>query len=215
MIIEIFKSVTDWYMANINYGTIAFLMAIESSFIPFPSEIVVPPAAFKAAGGDLNVILVVVSATVGAIAGALFNYCIALWLGRPIIYRLADTKLAHLMLIDRAGVEKSEEYFGNYGRSTTFIARFVPAIRQLISLPAGLVRMNIRDFILFTALGSALWNVILAVLGYFVYSQKELLEQYYHEISLVFLALGFLFALYVILKAFVFDKTGKKGKDAA
>lgn len=215
MIIEIFKSVTDWYMANINYGTIAFLMAIESSFIPFPSEIVVPPAAFKAAGGDLNVILVVVSATVGAIAGALFNYCIALWLGRPIIYRLADTKLAHLMLIDRAGVEKSEEFFRKYGRSSTFIGRFVPAIRQLISLPAGLVRMNIRDFILFTALGSALWNVILAVLGYFVYSQKELLEQYYHEISLVFLALGFLFALYVILKAFVFDKTGKKGKDAA
>lgn len=215
MIIEIFKSVTDWYMANINYGTIAFLMAIESSFIPFPSEIVVPPAAFKAAGGDLNVILVVVSATVGAIAGALFNYCIALLLGRPIIYRLADTKLAHLMLIDRAGVEKSEEFFRKYGRSSTFIGRFVPAIRQLISLPAGLVRMNIRDFILFTALGSALWNVILAVLGYFVYSQKELLEQYYHEISLVFLALGFLFALYVILKAFVFDKTGKKGKDAA
>jgi len=215
MIIEIFKSVTDWYMANINYGTIAFLMAIESSFIPFPSEIVVPPAAFKAAGGDLNVILVVVSATAGAIAGALFNYCIALWLGRPIIYRLADTKLAHLMLIDRAGVEKSEEFFRKYGRSSTFIGRFVPAIRQLISLPAGLVRMNIRDFIFFTALGSALWNVILAVLGYFVYSQKELLEQYYHEISLVFLALGFLFALYVILKAFVFDKTGKKGKDAA
>ena len=215
MIIEIFKSVTDWYMANINYGTIAFLMAIESSFIPFPSEIVVPPAAFKAAGGDLNVVLVVVSATVGAIAGALFNYGIALWLGRPIVYRLADTKLAHLMLIDRAGVEKSEEFFRKYGRSSTFIGRFVPAIRQLISLPAGLVRMNIRDFILFTALGSALWNVILAVLGYFVYSQKELLEQYYHEISLVFLALGFLFALYVILKAFVFDKTGKKGKDAA
>lgn len=215
MIIEIFKSVTDWYMANINYGTIAFLMAIESSFIPFPSEIVVPPAAFKAAGGDLNVILVVVSATAGAIAGALFNYCIALWLGRPIIYRLADTKLAHLMLIDRAGVEKSEDFFRKYGRSSTFIGRFVPAIRQLISLPAGLVRMNIRDFILFTALGSALWNVILAVLGYFVYSQKELLEQYYREISLVFLALGFLFALYVILKAFVFDKTGKKGKNAA
>ena len=215
MIIEIFKSVTDWYMANINYGTITFLMAIESSFIPFPSEIVVPPAAFKAAGGDLNVILVVVSATVGAIAGALFNYCVALWLGRPIIYRLADTKLAHLMLIDRAGVEKSEEFFRKFGRSSTFIGRLVPALRQLISLPAGLVRMKMRDFLLFTALGSTLWNVILALLGYFVYSQKELLERYYREISLAFLALGALFALYVILKAFVFDKTGKKEKDAA
>lgn len=212
MIVELFKSVTQWYMANINYATITFLMAIESSFIPFPSEIVVPPAAFKAAAGDLNIILVIVSATGGAILGALFNYFIALTLGRPIIYRLADTKLAHLMLIDREGVEKSEEFFRKFGRSSTFIGRLVPAIRQLISLPAGLVRMNMRDFLLFTILGSTLWNAILATLGYFLYSQKELLDRYYREISLAFLALGFLFALYVFLKVFVFEKSGKKGK---
>ncbi len=215
MIVEIFKTVTDWYMANINYGTITFLMAIESSFIPFPSEIVVPPAAFKAAGGELNVILVVVSATAGAMLGALFNYFVALWLGRPIIYRLADTKLAHLMLIDRDGVEKSEEFFRKYGKSSTFIGRLVPAIRQLISLPAGLVRMNLRDFLFFTFLGSALWNVILATLGYFLYSQKELLDRYYRELSLAFLGLGCAFALYVILKAFVLDKPKKRDEDEA
>lgn len=215
MIVEVFKSVADWYMANINYGTITALMAIESSFIPFPSEIVVPPAAFKAASGDLNLILVVVFATTGAIIGALFNYFIALWLGRPIIYRLADTKLAHLLLIDREGVEKSEGFFRKFGRSSTFIGRFVPAIRQLISLPAGLVRMNMRDFLLFTALGSALWNAILATLGYFLYSQKALLDKYYREISLAFLALGALFVLYVLLKVFVFDKAKRKDKPAA
>lgn len=212
MIVEIFKSVTQWYMANINYGTITFLMAIESSFIPFPSEIIVPPAAFKAAAGELNLLLVVVSATAGAILGALFNYVVALTLGRPIIYRLADTKLAHLMLIDREGVEKSEEFFRKFGRSSTFIGRLVPAIRQLISLPAGLVRMNMRDFLLFSFLGSTLWNAILATLGFFLYSQKELLDRYYREISLAFLALGFLFVLYVLLKVFLFDKSGKKDK---
>ncbi|HPS44272.1 MAG TPA: DedA family protein [Treponemataceae bacterium] len=215
MIVEIFKSVADWYMAHINYGTVTALMAIESSFIPFPSEIVVPPAAFKAASGDLNLILVVVFATAGAIIGALFNYFVALWLGRPIVYRLADTKLAHLLLIDREGVEKSEEFFRKFGRSSTFIGRFVPAIRQLISLPAGLVRMNMRDFLIFTALGSALWNAILATLGYFLYSQKALLDKYYREISLAFLALGALFILYVLLKVFVFDKAKRKDKSAA
>jgi len=215
VIVEIFKSVADWYMAHINYGTITALMAIESSFIPFPSEIVVPPAAFKAASGDLNLILVVVFATAGAIIGALFNYFVALWLGRPIVYRLADTKLAHLLLIDREGVEKSEEFFRKFGRSSTFIGRFVPAIRQLISLPAGLVRMNMRDFLIFTALGSALWNAILATLGYFLYSQKALLDKYYREISLAFLALGALFILYVLLKVFVFDKAKRKDKSAA
>jgi len=215
VIVEIFKSVADWYMAHINYGTVTALMAIESSFIPFPSEIVVPPAAFKAASGDLNLILVVVFATAGAIIGALFNYFVALWLGRPIVYRLADTKLAHLLLIDREGVEKSEEFFRKFGRSSTFIGRFVPAIRQLISLPAGLVRMNMRDFLIFTALGSALWNAILATLGYFLYSQKALLDKYYREISLAFLALGALFILYVLLKVFVFDKAKRKDKSAA
>jgi membrane protein DedA with SNARE-associated domain len=199
---ELFSTVIEWYMSNINYGTVMLLMAIESSFIPFPSEIVVPPAAWKAAQGELNLILVFFSATAGALIGALFNYYLALWLGRPVIYRLADTKWAHFLLINRESIEKAEKYFQKYGRSSTFIGRLVPAIRQLISLPAGLARMNIAQFLLFTTLGSSLWNIILLMLGYFMYSQKELLEEYYHLLSYGCLALGALFILWLMLKSF-------------
>jgi len=207
MIAEIFKSVTQWYMGNINYGTITLLMAVESSFIPFPSEIVVPPAAFKAASGELSIFLVILFATVGAILGALFNYFIAYYLGRTFIHKFAKTRFAHLLLIDSESVQKAEDYFLKYGKSSTLIGRFVPVIRQLISLPAGLAKMNMKDFLIFTTIGSGLWNVILAVLGYFLYSQKELLDKYYKEISYVFLALGIVFVVYVLLKVFYFQKS--------
>lgn len=202
MITEMFKPIVDWYMDHISYGTVTFLMAVESSFIPFPSEIVVPPAAWKAAQGELNIWLVIFWSTVGAIIGALLNYYVALFLGRKVLYTLADTKLAHLLLIDRKGVEKAEAYFNKYGRSSTFIGRLVPAIRQLISLPAGIARMPIRPFLLFTVLGSGLWNVILAALGYFLYSQKQVLEQYYGHISLAFLILGVAFVGFVVIRTF-------------
>lgn len=198
--IETFQSITDWYMNNINYFTITVLMAIESSFIPFPSEVVIPPAAWKAAQGDLNIYLVVFFGTLGAIIGALFNYYFALFLGRKVIYAFANTRLAHMMLIDSAGVEKSEKFFVKYGRISTFIGRLIPAVRQLISIPAGLSKMKLPDFIVFTFLGSMIWNVILAVLGYFLYSQKETLHLYYQEISWAFLALGVLFVAYIVYK---------------
>jgi len=198
--IETFQSITDWYINNINYFTITVLMAIESSFIPFPSEVVIPPAAWKAAQGDLNIYLVVFFGTLGALIGALFNYYFALFLGRKVIYAFANTRLAHMMLIDKEGVEKSEKFFVKYGRISTFIGRLVPAIRQLISIPAGLSRMKLSDFIIFTFLGSIIWNVILAVLGYFLFSQKETLHLYYQEISWVFLALGVLFIAYLVYK---------------
>jgi membrane protein DedA with SNARE-associated domain len=185
-------------MENINYWTVFLFMTIESSFIPFPSEIVVPPAAWKAAQGDLNVILVAVVGTLGSIAGAVFNYYFALFLGRKVIYSLADTRWAHLMLIDRKGVEKAEKFFVTYGKSSTFFCRLIPAIRQLISLPAGLARMHFGSFLFFTALGSGIWNIILALLGYYLYSQKALLEKYYHELSYAGVALGVLFVLYIV-----------------
>jgi membrane protein DedA with SNARE-associated domain len=200
--IELFQTVTDWYMSHINYFTITVLMAIESSFIPFPSEIVIPPAAWKAAQGEMNIFLVVFFGTFGALIGALFNYFVALYLGRKIVYKLADTKIAHLMLINKQGVEKAEKYFIENGNISTFIGRLVPAIRQLISLPAGLARMNLRPFMLYTFLGSCLWNIILAVLGYTLYSQKELLHRYYKEFSYGFLILGLLFGIYLVYKAF-------------
>lgn len=199
---ELFQPYINWYMDNINYFTITVLMAIESSFIPFPSEVVIPPAAWKAAQGDLNIFLVVFFGTLGALIGAFFNYYIAYFLGRKLVYAFANTKIAHLLLIDAAGVEKSEKFFIKNGKISTFIGRLIPAIRQLISIPAGLAKMSLIDFTIYTFLGSFAWNVILAVLGYFLYSQKELLELYYHELSIGFLILGVLFIIYLIYKSF-------------
>ncbi|MGE0020864.1 MAG: DedA family protein [Draconibacterium sp.] len=204
---EIIKQVVDWYMANMNYFTITLLMAIESSFIPFPSEIIIPPAAFKAANGELNIYLVVFFGSVGALIGALFNYYFAKYLGQALLLKFADTRIARMMLVDRAAVEKAEAYFRKNGNISTLIGRFIPGIRQLISLPAGLVSMNLKNFILFTVIGSTAWNIILAVLGYFFYSQKEKLELYYKEISYVMLALGILYFGYLIYNGF--KKTDK------
>ena len=206
MISDIFSSIAEWYMSNINYGTITLLMAIESSFIPFPSEIVIPPAAWKAAQGDLNVWLVFFFSTLGALIGALFNYYISMFVGRKIIYKLADTRIANLMLINPLSIEKAEEYFRKHGKISTFIGRLVPAVRQLISIPAGLSKMRLRDFILFTMLGAMIWNAILTALGYFLYTQKELLELYYHELSIAFLVLGILVVGYLVYKAFNYKK---------
>jgi membrane protein DedA with SNARE-associated domain len=195
-----FSSVIDWYMGNINYFTITLLMTIESSFVPFPSEVVIPPAAWKAAQGDLSVGLVVLCGVAGSLLGAVFNYYFALLLGRKLVYSLADTKIAHLLLINRNSVEKSERYFLKYGNSSTFIGRLVPAIRQLISLPAGLSRMNIKAFLFYTTLGSGIWTTILAALGYYLYTQKELLNRYYEEISWVLGVVGVLFLIYLVVK---------------
>ncbi|MBN2273130.1 MAG: DedA family protein [Bacteroidales bacterium] len=207
--VEFFQTITDWYMSHINYGTVTLLMAIESSFIPFPSEIVIPPAAWKAAQGEMNVFLVAFFGTLGTMIGALFNYYISLYLGRKIIYKLADTRLAHLLLINRQGVEKAERYFVRNGNISTFMGRLIPAIRQLISIPAGLAKMDIKKFIFYTLLGSGLWNIILTILGYTLYSQKELLEKYYKEISYGFVILGVLFVVYLIFKAFRKNETVK------
>ncbi len=200
MIEGAFLAITGWYMDHITYGTVFLFMTIESSFIPFPSEIVVPPAAWKAAQGEMNVIFVALSGTAGSLVGALINYSLALYLGRKVVYRLADTKWAHMLLIDKKGIEKAERVFNTYGKSSTFFGRLVPAIRQLISLPAGLSRMPLPGFLFFTTLGSMLWNIVLAVLGYFLYSQKELLEKYYHELTYACLGIGIIFIGYIIFK---------------
>ncbi len=200
MIAEIFSSVTSWYLEHINYGTVVLLMSIESSFIPFPSEIVVPPAAYKAAQGTLNVFGVFFAATAGALIGATFNYFFAYFLGRKVLYHLAETRIAYFLLITGNTLEKAESFFIKYGRSSTFIGRLIPAIRQLISLPAGFAKMDFKQFLLFTTLGSGIWNIILILLGYFLYTQKELLAEYYTDISIVFLVCGIFFFGYMIYK---------------
>ena len=161
------ESLIQFCLDNLNYWTVTLFMAIESSFIPFPSEAVVPPAAWKATvSGDMNIVLVVLFATLGALIGAFINYYLALWLGRPIVYKFANSRFGHLCLIDEAKVKYAEEYFDKHGAVSTFVGRLIPAVRQLISIPAGLARMGLGKFVLFTTLGAGAWNIVLAALGY-------------------------------------------------
>ncbi len=201
---EIFTDITSWYMDHMNYYTITLLMAIESSLVPFPSEIVVPPAAYKAAQGELNLFLVIFFATLGAMIGALFNYYLALWIGRAAIYSFAKTRLARMMLIEPKSIEKAENYFIKNGKISTLIGRMIPAIRQLISIPAGIARMPMKYFLLYTFIGATLWNLILALIGY--YAPRDLVELYYKEISIAMIGLGVLFVFYLIYKGFIQKK---------
>jgi len=195
---EIFHSVLDWYMANLDYFTVALLMTVESSFIPFPSEAIVPFAAYKAAQGNLNIFGVVVAGTVGALAGALINYYLARYLGRPLVYKFADSTVGRMLLLSKDKVRHAEDYFIRNGKSSTFVGRLVPAVRQLISIPAGLAEMNIRDFIICTVAGAGIWNIILAVIGFFLYEVREQIFPYLGHI-LVLLGAGFI--VYLVIKA--------------
>ena len=196
----LFDQVIGWYMTHITYWTVFVLMAVESTIIPFPSELVIPPAAYKAANGEMNIILVIFSGSLGALAGSLFNYYMAKWLGNKLLIKFVNTRLAHLMMIDQSAIEKTENYFLKHGKTSTLIGRLVPGIRHLISIPAGLANMKIRDFIFYTAIGATTWNIILALLGYFFYSQKALLDRYYKELIVSVLAIGGLYLLFLIAK---------------
>ena len=156
-----------WCLGHLHYWVITLLMAIESSFIPFPSEVVIPPAAYMAAAtGEMSLWLIILCATLGALIGATVNYVLALYLGRPIIYRFANSKLGHLCLIDEEKVKLAEHYFDEHGAIGTIVGRLVPAVRQLISIPAGLARMRFGRFLLYTAIGAGAWNCILGAIGY-------------------------------------------------
>ncbi len=195
----------QWCLDNLNYWTITVLMAIESSFIPFPSEVVVPPAAYKAAAtGELNVWLVILFATAGAIIGALINYFLALWLGKPIVYKFANSRIGHMCLLDQEKVETAEKFFRKHGAVATLIGRLVPAVRQLISIPAGLAKMGLAKFVAFTALGAGIWNAVLAALGWYleaIVPEDQLIStvtEYSHEIGYVIIALVALALGYII-----------------
>ncbi|MDD7691531.1 MAG: DedA family protein [Prevotella sp.] len=199
---ELFRVLLEWVLDNLNYWVVTLFMAIESSFIPFPSEVVVPPAAWKAMTDEsMNVFLVIVFATVGADIGALVNYYLSKVLGRPIIYRFADSRFGHLCLINRAKVEQAEQYFREHGAASTFFGRLVPAVRQLISIPAGLSGMKLGTFLLYTSLGAGVWNTILALIGYAIYQYTDIkttedvyvmATHYSHEIGYVLLAAALL-----------------------
>ena len=203
--LSLVQQVEHWYDANMNYTNITLLMTVESSFIPFPSEIVIPPAAYVASKpeSDLNIFLVVLFGTLGAIIGALINYYLALWLGRPIIYKFADSKLGHLLFLSSEKIKKAEDYFNNHGKVSTFIGRLVPGIRQLISIPAGLAKMNMASFLLYTTLGAGIWNCILAFIGYLAHGQADLINKYNHELSIIMLVLVGLAAIWLIAKTLI------------
>ena len=212
-------TIIAWYSAHMNYASITALMAVESSFIPFPSEVVIPPAAFVAGQPDsvlcatgnypIDVLLIVLFGTLGAMIGAIINYGLSVWLGRLIIYKFADSKLGHLCLLSSEKIQKAEEYFREKGNVSTFIGRFIPGIRQLISIPAGLSRMHFGAFLWWTFLGAFVWNCILAALGYVAAGQMDRIKEYSHELSVAILVICGLAVVYFVVRKLISMKKSK------
>lgn len=193
-------------LSNLNYGTILLLMLLESTVVPVPSELVVAPAAYYAAGGGLNVFLVILFATIGADLGASINYFVALYVGRPVIYKFANSKWGKMCLLNQEKVEKSERYFDDHGIVATLTGRLIPGIRHLISLPAGLARMNYWKFLLYTTIGAGVWHSILAAMGWYLHAvvpEEQLettIEQYNHYIVFSILIIVALAIIYFVAK---------------
>jgi membrane protein DedA with SNARE-associated domain len=203
----LFHTLLDWYMANLNYFTVALLMLIESTFLPLPSEIVVPFAAYKAAQGDLNVFGVILFGTVGALTGSLINYTLAYYLGRPLVYKFAESKIGRIFLLSKEKVEHAENYFIRNGNTSTFIGRLIPGIRHLISIPAGLAKMNLRNFMFYTFVGAGIWNIILAIIGYYLYEMRDRIFPYLDDLLYV---VGAAFIIYLIVKGIIKRKRNRK-----
>lgn len=200
-----------WYDAHMNYWAVGGLMAIESSFVPFPSEVVIPPAVYVAANPEgksgMKIWLVVLFGTLGALLGALINYFLSRWLGRPIIYAFVDSKWGHMLRLSGEKMERAEKYFNDHGVMSTLIGRLIPVIRQLISIPAGLSKMNLWAFSLYTTLGALVWNCVLALLGWLAYQAADpsVIERYssllsYIIIALFLAAIAFFVIRYIIKK---------------
>ena len=199
-------------LGNLNYGTILFLMLLESTVVPVPSEFVVTPAAYHAAGGNLDVFLVILFATIGADLGASINYVVAYYVGRPVIYSFANSKWGKMCLLNQEKVEKSEKYFDDHGVAATLTGRFVPVIRHLISIPAGLARMNYGKFLLFTTIGAGGWHSVLAALGWYLHAivpedqLNDKIIEYAEYIKIFILGLLALAILYFVVKKWVLKK---------
>ena len=185
----------DW-----GYLGVFIMMAIESSFIPFPSEIVLIPAGYLASKGDMSITMIMLSALGGSMVGALVNYFLALTLGRAIL-----SKYGKYFFIKETSLVKMETFFQEHGHISTFTGRLIPGIRQLISIPAGLARMNLVQFTAFTALGSGIWALFLTLLGYFIGENQELINTYLKQGTIVVVAL-------LVIVVFVYYRI-KKNKE--
>ncbi len=194
-----FHVIVNWLVNTVDqwgYTGIVVLMFLESSFFPFPSEVVVPPAGYLAALGEMSLGLVIAAAIAGSILGALFNYWLAVRWGRPLF-----EKYGRYFLVSKKSLDRSDRFFAQHGHISTFVGRLLPGIRQYISLPAGLARMNLGLFVIFTAAGAGIWVVILALCGYFIGSNQELIAASLHRIMIgVVLACLLLVLVYVLVR---------------
>ena len=192
---SVVKFIVDM-VGNWGYPGIIIMMTIESSFIPFPSEAVMIPAGYLAQQGKMSLPLAIISGVFGSMLGAYFNYYLSIWLGRPVLI-----KVAGWFGISEKKFNKVDLFFNNHGEITTFVGRLIPYVRQIISCPAGLARMNIAKFSIYTAAGAGLWVTVLAFLGYFIGKNKELLKQYSRTITIILLIFCVLIvAIYVYVK---------------
>lgn len=213
----------NWFsslMGNLNYWTVFLLMYIEGTVIPVPSELIVSPAAYHAAAGHLDVALVIIFATLGAVLGSATNYVAAYYLGRPIVYRFANSKLGHLCLLNQEKIQKSEKYFNDHGVIATLTGRLLPGIRQVISVPAGLAKMKFWKFILYTTIGAGIWNCVLATLGWYLHSivpEEQLNDkilEYNDHIKVVILSLFGLMVAYFVIKHFLNKRKKNKNQSS-
>ena len=207
-----------WFKGHMNYWTVIVLMAMESSIIPLPSEVVVPPAAYFSlqANSSMDFWGVILAATIGAYLGSAINYGLSVLIGRPIIYAFADSKVGHLLRLSKEKLDRAEQFFQKKGSISIFISRLLPVVRHLISIPAGLSRMNFGSFSFFTIIGAGLWNVVLAMLGYLLYrvvpddSQFFMeLEHYNHYLKIAGFALLGCVVVYIGWKVFKNKKSKK------
>lgn len=204
---ELFGNLVSWLVeviGHMGYPGIIGLMFLESSFFPFPSEVVVPPAGYLAWKGEMNLLLVILSGIAGSILGGIFNYWIAVKWGRPIF-----EKYGKYFFVTHESLDKAEIFFAKHGHISTFTGRLLPVIRQYISLPAGLARMPLGSFCAYTALGSGIWVVILALVGYFMGSNQELIHT---EIKKISFALIGICALLVSAYVYKYRKKQQKNK---
>ena len=211
--------VLTWYDAHMNYSTVGLLMALESSFVPFPSEVVIPPAVYVACNPDtrsgMTIWVIVLIGTLGALIGAYINYFLSRWLGRPIIYAFADSKVGHLLNLSKEKVQRAESYFNDHGNVSTLVGRLIPVIRQLISIPAGLSKMNLATFTFFTLLGAGAWNVVLALLGWLAYKAADpsVIEKYSHQFSVAIVVIFVAVVAFLIIRSVLRKRKQKQSSN--